>query len=139
MAVNLNPAQKRYIRRFIPTMMLYVVVLMACTLTIDRIQPQGPMLFLLSVLPALPIVAVIAVMGIYLSEERDEFIRHRLVVSMIAGMGILLSLLSVWGFLENQNVVPHFPTMLAFPIWCGAFGLVQGVLAMIDRRAERAS
>jgi len=128
-----NPAQRRYLRRFFPAMTAYVVVLFACTWAIRHYHPQGAALFLLSLLPALPILAVIAVMGLYLTEEQDEFVRHRLVTSMIAGLGIMLAFATVWGFLENGGVVPHLEAFLAFPIWCGCFGLVQCFLNLRDR------
>lgn len=128
-----NPAQRRYLRRFFPAMTAYVVVLFACTWAAKTYDPQGAVLFLLSLLPALPILAVIAVMGMYLTEERDEFIRARLVTSMIGGIGITLAFTTVWGFLEQGGVVPHLATFLAFPIWCGSFGLVQCFLNLRDR------
>ncbi len=128
-----NPAQRRYLWRFFPAMAAYVVVLFACTWAAKTYDPQGGALILLSLLPALPLVAVIAVMGMYLTEERDEFIRARLVTSMIGGIGITLAFTTVWGFLEHGGVVPHFETFLAFPLWCGSFGLVQGFLNLRDR------
>lgn len=128
-----NPAQRRYLLRFFPAMAAYVVVLSACSWAAKHYDPQGAALFLLSLLPALPLLAAIAVMGLYLTEERDEFIRARLVTSMIGGIGITLAFTTVWGFLEHGGVVPHFETFLAFPLWCGSFGLVQGFLNLRDR------
>lgn len=132
---RLNPAQRRYIRRFMPTMAMYVVTLFACVWWMHYAEPQGALLVLLSVLPSLPILGVIVVMGLYLAEERDEFIRTRLVTAMVGGIGITLAVTSVWGFLENGGVVPHFMTMLAFPLWCGSFGLVQCAMGLRDRLA----
>lgn len=129
----INPAQRRYLRRFFVGMTAYAVVLFACTWADKRYDPQGAVLFLLSLLPALPLLAVLAVMGIYLAEERDEFIRARLVTSMLGGIGITLAITTVWGFLENGGVVPHFATFLAFPLWCGSFGLAQCFLNLRDR------
>ena len=54
---KLNPAQRRYLRRFFPAMTMYVLVLFACTAMIRDQKPQGALLALLSVAPALPIVA----------------------------------------------------------------------------------
>lgn len=130
---RMNPAQRRYIRRFMPMIGLYVVTLFACVWWMRHAEPQGALLVLLSVLPSLPILGVIVVMGLYLSEERDEFIRARLVTAMVGGIGITLAVTSVWGFLENGGVVPHFETMLAFPLWCGSFGLVQCAMSLRDR------
>jgi hypothetical protein len=127
-----NPAQRRYVRRFLPMMLAYVVMLFAVTWYFRDHHPTGVLLALLSVLPALPLLGAIGVMGLYLAEERDEFIRHRLVSAMIGGTGILLAITTTWGFLEMNAVLPHFPTFLAFPLFCGAFGLVQCVMALRD-------
>jgi len=130
-----NPAQRRYVARFIPAMLAYVIVLFACTWVSRVHHPEGVALYILSVLPSLPLLAVLAVMGMYLHEEQDEFIRSRLVTAMVGGIGILLAITSVWGFLEEGANVAHFPTFLAFPIWCGAFGLVQCFMSLRDRMA----
>ncbi|UZK67863.1 hypothetical protein [Sphingomonas sp. M1-B02] len=130
-----NAAQRRYIRRFMPTMISYVVVLFACTWLMRFHPPQGAMLVVLSALPALPLLAVIGVMGVYLAEEADEFLRARLVTAMLGGLAATLAVTTIWGFLENGGVVPHFETMLTFPLWCGSFGLVQCGLSLRDRLA----
>ncbi|MBI0473959.1 hypothetical protein D9601_01090 [Sphingomonas sp. MA1305] len=130
---KMNPAQRRYLRRFFPAMGTYVVVLFTCTWLYRDLKPTGALLVLLSVLPALPIVAAILVMGAYLIEERDEFIRSRLVASMVGGLGIMLAITTVWGFLENGGAVAHFPTYLTFPLWCACFGLWQCVTGLRDR------
>ena len=130
---KLNPAQRRYMGRFIPAMTAYVVVLFACTWVAKQYDPHGAALFILSLLPALPLLAVLVVMGVYLAEEADEFIRARLVTAMLGGIGITLAFTTVWGFLENGGVVPHFATFLAFPLWCGSFGLTQCLLNLRDR------
>lgn len=132
---KLNPAQRRYLRRFFPAMGTYAVVLFGCTWLIRDLHPQGALLALLSLLPALPIVAAIVVMGAYLVEERDEFIRSRLVTAMVGGLGVMLAITTVWGFLENGGAVAHFPTFLTFPVWCGCFGLWQCVTGLRDRLA----
>jgi hypothetical protein len=130
-----NAAQKRYLRRFFPAMFSYVVLLMVSTWAIKHQAPGGAALFLLSLLPSLPLVAAIGVMGAYLIEERDEFIRAQLVTAMIGGLGIMLAVTTVWGFLENGGAVAHFPTYLTFPLWCGSFGLWQCLTKLRDRAA----
>lgn len=128
-----TPAARRYVRRFIPSMIAYVAILFAVTWAIRAYDPSGVALVALSILPALPIIGVIAVMGLYLVEERDEYLRQRLMTAMVAATGILLALATAWGFMENENVVPHVPAFYAFIIWCAALGLCQCVIAMRDR------
>ena len=122
---KLSPAMSRYLARFMPTMALYIVVLLTCVFAIDAWKPAGPLLWLLAVAPALPMIGIIVVMGLYLVEETDEFQRSMLVQSLLWGIGITLAIASIWGFLENTNLVPHLPSFLWFPVFCGAFGLAQ--------------
>lgn len=120
-----SPAMRRYLGRFTPVMVLYVVVLSATLWAINTLAPKGPLLWALAVAPALPLVACIVVMGLYLVEEKDELPRAVTVESMLWGIGATLTLTTVWGFLENADVLPHFQTYLAFPLFCGAQGLAQ--------------
>lgn len=120
-----TPASRRYLRRFLPAMFGYVVVLFASLWLIRTYHPTGPLLWLLGVAPAIPIIAVIAVMGLYLVEEADEFLRTVLVQSLLWGMGVTMAFCTAWGFLENVGALPHFPLYLIFPVFCGAFGLAQ--------------
>jgi len=132
--IRTNPmsaAGRRYLTRFMPLMVAYVAVLMGCIWTIRFQAPTGPLLWLLAVAPALPLVGCIVVMGLYLTEEKDELPRVILVESMLWGIGLTLAATTIWGFLENADVVPHFPTYLTFPIFCGAMGISQ---AFVSRR-----
>jgi hypothetical protein len=130
-----NPAQRRYLWRFLPAMAAYMVVLIAAERVIDSARPTGVALALLSVAPALPLVAAIAAIGLYLHEERDEWVRARAAAASLGATGLLLALATVWGFLEQGGVVAHVPAWAAFPLWAIGLGLSQGVLALADRRA----
>lgn len=131
-----NPAQRRYIRRFIPMMLGYVVLLFAANSLMEAWHPDGALLAVLAVLPALPLIGVIVVMGLYLIEEKDEFLRQRLVIAMLGGLGGLLAVATIWGFLQLFHVVVPAPLFLAFPTWCALFGLTTGVLSLLDRRGR---
>ncbi len=134
-----NMAQRRYLFRFMPLMVSYALILIGVSAAQRHGTIAGATLGLMSVLPAIPLVGVIIVMGMYLREERDEFIRNRLVSAMVGGLGIMLAITSVWGFLENGGAVTHFPTFLTFPLWCGCFGLCQCVAGLRDRVAGDAA
>ncbi len=128
-----NPAQRRYLRRFMPLMVSYAIILIGVSAAQRHGHIGGATLGAMSVLPAIPLVGVIIVMGLYLREERDEFVRNKLVMAMLGGTGILLAATTVWGFLENNGMVGHPPTFLAFPFWCGAMGITQCAMALHDR------
>ena len=127
-----SPATRRYLKRFMPTMLAYLAALFGANYVIESQHPTGVLLVALAVLPALPIIGVIAVIGLYLVEETDEYVRQSAVSSMLAGLAVMLSAATVWGFLEEADVVPHLPAYWAFVVWCAAWGLAQCVRNLRD-------
>ena len=121
-----NPAQRRYGWRFGSAMTLYAVALWGAKMAIAAIAPQGVALAALSVLPALPLLAAIAIMGLYLTEEQDEYLRAQTVRGMLLATGMVLAACTVWGFLEEGGVAVHAPVWTAFPLWAICLGLAQG-------------
>ncbi len=136
---RLNPAQRRYLRRFLPAMTVYSVVVIAAGNAIGRHQVQGLALVALSILPALPLLVAIAAVGLYLTEETDEYIRTRAMIGSLGGTGLVLAVGTVWGFLEQGRVVPHVAAWFVFPLWAIGLGITQGVLALRDRLAGEAA
>jgi len=118
-AMKMTPsaAARRYRRRFLVAMGLYVLALTGA-IEADKLLPAGGVLhYGLAVLPALPLMAAIAVMGLYLKEETDEFERASQAESALWATGGLLALATVWGFLELFGLVPHVQSWVAFPAW----------------------
>lgn len=133
-----SPATRRYLKRFVPTMIAYVIVLFACTRAIREWEPEGIALITLSVLPALPIIVCLGVIGFYIAEEPDEYIKGRIVTAMMWGTGAVLAVATVLGFLQIGKVIGQVDVFWAFPLWCATWGLVQCFMALRDHRsAER--
>jgi hypothetical protein len=128
-----SPAIKRYTSRFTVAMVVYVVLILLVAWTFKSYHPKGLSAYVLAVLPALPIIAMLVVVGLYLAEEKDEFIRNLQVQSMLWGIGGTLAVTTVWGFLEDFVHVPHMDLFLAFPI----FWFIVGVSTPIIRRRYR--
>lgn len=126
-------AARRYMKRFTLTMALYLVLLAASVAIGEAVAPSPWLLGLLAVLTGLPIIGIIVAMGLYLRDESDEFVRYRLVTAMLIALGILFSATSILGLLQYEGIVGELPVFLAFPIWCGLFGVVQGLLGLRDR------
>jgi len=112
-----NPAIKRYNYRGAVVMALYVVFLLLAVWVFKLHPPTGVAAYALAVLPSLPIVGMLVVAGLYLAEEKDEFIRNTQVQAMLGGIGGTLAVTSVWGFLENFVHVPHMDLYLVFPLF----------------------
>lgn len=120
-----SPAGRRYLKRFIPAMIAYVVLIFGASLAFRDPGLTGPLAWAIAVAPALPIVAVIAIMGLYVKEETDEFQRRVLIESMLWGFGVTLTVTTVSGFLEMYVHTPGLQSFWAFPIFCLAMGVSQ--------------
>lgn len=136
--MNRTLAAQRYLRRFTVVTAAYVLLIAANVGVSRAFDPSQTVLGLMAILTALPIVGMLAVLGIYLREENDEFVRDRIILSMLVGLGVLLSLSSILGMLQFERLVGELPVFLAFPIWCGAWGIAQSLLAWRDKRADAA-
>jgi hypothetical protein len=112
-----NPAQRRYFVRFAVSMVLYVLLLVVAVVAFVHFHPTGVLAYALAVLPALPILAMLVVVGLYLAEEKDEFVRNMQIQSLLGGIGGTLAVVSVWGFLENFTKVPHMDLFLVYPMF----------------------
>lgn len=118
-----SPASKAYVRRFVPMMIAYAVLLMASTYIVKNMGVTGPIAFILAVLPALPLIGAIWAMGRLVIEETDEYQRMLLVRQQMVATGFMLSVTSIWGFLEAFGQVPHVDMYWAFIIWAAGLGV----------------
>lgn len=121
----MNAARRRYVTRFVPTMLAYVASVLLVTWVFNNSPPEGLLKYALATLPALPILGVIAIMGRYLVEETDEFVRMRHAMVLLISIGLTLSFCAAWGFLE---IYAGAPKIGLFNIVWGFFGaqLVSG-------------
>jgi hypothetical protein len=125
---NTSPARRRYERRLMAVMSVYVVALIAAIGAFQRLHPTGPLAWALAIAPALPVVSSIGVMGLYLREETDEFERAVVIQSSLWALGGLLAASTIWGFLELFDLVPHIQAWWAFPVWAVILGPAQFVI-----------
>lgn len=126
----MNAAVRRYTYRFTVLMLFYVVFLVAAVWTFSRHDPAGLPAYSLALLPASPIVAMLVVVGLYLAEESDEFLRNLFVQSMVWGIGATLTVTTVRGFLELFVPVPHLQPYLVFPIFWAFVGVATCILRL---------
>ena len=85
-----DPASRAYVWRVMPTMLVYVALVRLAPVLIGRTGAQGPLLWLLALLPALPIIAVFFFDGERIACERIYFDSASLVTQI--GRGELLAL-----------------------------------------------
>jgi hypothetical protein len=125
-----SPAMRRYQLRFWPLMGVYVLLIIGVALLIKHGPPLGSWRYVLAAAPALPLIGVFAVFGLYLGEV-EEFRRWVIVQSMLWAIGVVLSLSTVWGFLELLAGAPHLELWWIFPIYSVTQGLAQ---VLVSRR-----
>jgi hypothetical protein len=128
-----GPAIQRYTRGIAVTSFLYVAGLGLGMFLFKNLHLGIAATALVAMLPVLPTLAMIGVMGRYLREETDEYLRHRAVMAALVGLGFVLVLGSFWGFLETFGVAPHVWAWWVMPVW--AIGMGAGQVWMRVRGA----
>ena len=71
--------------------------------------------------------------GRLLVEEQDEYIRMLLVRQTLVATGFTLSLVTIWGFLENFRLVPHVDAFYVAVLWFVGLGVNSVANAMVAR------
>lgn len=115
-------AEKRYNRRVSLLGLAYALLLGAHGL-IRSASAGNALAWLAAILPALPIIGIFGALGRYLVEERDEFIRQLAVRQIIVATGLTLSLATMWGFVESDDLVPHVETYFVAALWFAGLGV----------------
>ncbi|MEG3182305.1 hypothetical protein [Sphingomonas sp. LT1P40] len=138
--MKISPASLRFIWRFIGATIAYGVLLTAATWVVKNLSPAPLAVIGLSILPAIAIAASLIVTGLYLIEETDEYVRRRQVVAMLVSIGILLTLSTALGFLQQRGALGSVDLLWAFPAWCILWSITQCLMAIRDyRRTENAA
>jgi hypothetical protein len=100
-----SQAVQRYVRRLALFMAIYVVLILAVGYLFRAFPPVGYLAWGVAILPALPILGVFWTIFRLLAEESDEFMRLMLVRQALFATAFCLSVMTVWEFLQNYEVV----------------------------------
>jgi len=118
-----SPAWRRYNWRAIWLSLAYAVFLIAAVFGFKHRLIPGPLVYPVAILPALPIIGLFAAMGRYLVEEQDEFVRMLMVRQTLWASGFALSCATIWGFLENFDLVGHVDGYYIVIAWFFGLGI----------------
>ena len=118
-----TPAWKRYNRRVILLSILYAAFLIAAVYGFKHKLVPSPLAYPVAMLPALPIIGIFVAMGRYLVEEQDEYVRMLMVRQTLWASGFALSVATVWGFLENFDLVEHVDAYSVAIVWFFGLGV----------------
>ena len=106
MAKYRSPAARRYMWRIFVLVTLYLVLLFAAVRLVRADAVSGLPAYALAVAPALPIIGVFWAVMRFLVEEPDEFMRLLLVRQCLVATGFCLTVMTIWEFLQNFDLVP---------------------------------
>jgi len=98
-------AWRRYNWRAIWLSLAYAVFLIGAVYGFKHELIPGALKYPVAVLPALPIIGLFISMGRYLVEEQDEYVRTLMVRQTLWASGFALSAATVWGFLQNFDLL----------------------------------
>lgn len=118
-----TPASKRYTQRVLYLSVFYALALLGAVYGFKHDLFEGPIKYVVAILPALPIVGIFVAIGRYLIEEQDEYIRMLMVRQTLWASGFALSAATIWGFLESFDLVGHVESYYVAVLWFGGLGL----------------
>lgn len=119
-----SPAWLRYNWRAVWLSLLYAAFLIAAVYGFKHALIPPALKYVVAVLPALPIIGIFVAMGRYLVEEQDEYVRMLMVRQTLWASAFMLSIATVWGFLDNFGLVGHVDGYWIAVLWF--FGLAVG-------------
>jgi hypothetical protein len=124
-----TPAWKRYNWRVIWLSLAYAAFLLPAVYGFKHGLVSDGVAYVVAILPALPIIGIFVAIGRYLVEEQDEYVRMLMVRQTLWASGFALSVATIWGFLENFDLVGHVDGYYIVVVWF--FGL--GVGGIVNR------
>ncbi len=120
---------RRYLIRAGGSMLAYLLSLGAAEFLVESHLVDGPLVWLLALLPGLAVMGFIWAMALRMIEQPDEYLRMLMVRQMLVATGITISLATIWGFLEEFALVQHARLYWVFVLWC----FCQGLGALFNR------
>jgi hypothetical protein len=121
-----SKAMRAYNRRVLVAGITYVVVLFGGMGVARYYDPPTFARVILAIAAALPVLFIIRAMALLLREETDEYLRMRLVEQSLIATGFLLTVATLYGFLNAFDLAPPIDAWAAVPLW--AVGLAVGRL-----------
>ena len=118
-----SSAMARYNKRMLVASAAYVAGLFGAIWVHDNLDMPQALAFTSALAPSIGVVMMVVAMGRLIAEESDEYLRQRHVRAALFGLGGLLTIATVWGFLEQFGLVPHAPGWMAVPVFAIGLGI----------------
>ena len=117
-----SPATRRYNWRVLIMSLIYGVTMLGSVYGFKHHLLTGPVAWIAALLPGLAIVGIFASVGLYLAEEKDEYLRAMMARQTLWASGFALSFATIWGFLEAFDLVHHVESYYIAILWFGGLG-----------------
>jgi hypothetical protein len=122
-----KPSWRRYMLRFGLAMAAYVAILAPVDYVAHHgLLPGKPWLYLVAIAPAIPVAAVVLIVLRYIQEEEDEYQRMLNIRAYIAATGLMLTVVTGWGYLQDFAGLPRISLSHVFVLFCVCQGLTTG-------------
>jgi hypothetical protein len=124
-----SEAMARYNRRMIFASLGYVAALLCGVEFVLHENPAAAVRVVIAISVAVPVIFMIRAAALLLKEETDEFLRLLYVRQSLIAMGFLLTVATLYGFLNAFDVAPRVDAWAAVPLW----GIGVGIGAIVNR------
>jgi hypothetical protein len=128
-----SKAEKQYMKRMLVTMSVYLVLVFGATWAVRHAHVKGWLLVVCAVVPSLAIFRLLQVVGLYLKEETDEFVRQQMVNAILWGTAAVLGLSAFTDFLRSYTGTGELPPFTMFVVFWMVFALAQGIQSLRNR------
>ena len=118
-----SPAMRTYTRRVLVAGFAYVVLLFVGMAMARIYAPPVAARVLMALAVAVPVLFMIRAMALLLQEETDEYLRMRIVNQSLVATGFMLTIATLYGFLNAFDVAPRVDAWAAFPLWAIGLGI----------------
>ena len=116
-AINTSKTRRQGWRQFAVGMVLYAVLVVVTSLTVDRFSLARPYLVVLALAPMIP--AVWAMLGWLRAVRSFDELQQRIVGEGVYwSLGLTAALTFSYGFLEAYADFPHLSMFVVWPVIC---------------------
>ncbi|MBT8137449.1 MAG: hypothetical protein KJO54_10590 [Gammaproteobacteria bacterium] len=112
---------RRYLIRLGSSMAVVLVALAIARYLTTNALVDGPLVWVLALIPGFAMLGAFYAFGMLIIEQKDEFIRMLVIRQWIIATGIALSFATVWGFLEEFELVAHLKPLYFVVMWFVGF------------------
>jgi hypothetical protein len=120
---NSSAAITAYNRRMIIASLAYVVLLLGCATVAHEAAPVAAVRVLLALIVAAPVLLMVRAMALLIRDERDEYLRLQVVEQILIATGVVLTVSTIYGFLNVFDLAPRVDAYLIVPLWGVGLGL----------------